>query len=224
MCTVNHRIGTFHDSRTESVILQAVFCWWDSSSRHELLDGFPLPRGYPPASSPGARRMNADPWSAFRLSPLREPDARTRADRFSVRATSRTCSLVVLSKIAARTGSAKWARRRSRPIRPGAGRCPRLRCFKPPPTNASVGARVSATSPGCESGTKKGPMSLVTPGLLERLQKVTCVTSARYARAPYSPVHRRNTQCMSVVRWYSTFVITSLLSYACAARRAASLG
>ena len=45
--------------------------------------------------------MNADSWSAFRLSPLREPDARTRADRFSVRATSRTCSLFVLSKIAA---------------------------------------------------------------------------------------------------------------------------
>ena len=121
--TVNHRHGTFHDSRTESVILQAVFCWWDSSSRHELLDGFPLPHGYPPASSPGARRMNADPWSAFRLSPLREPDARTRADRFNVRATSRTCSLIHLSKIAARTGSAEWARRRSNP---------RLRCFKPP--------------------------------------------------------------------------------------------
>ena len=197
------------------MILQAVFCWWDSSSRHELLDGFPLPHGYPPAPSPGARRMNADPRSAFRLSPLREPDARTRADRFNVRATSRTCSLVVLSKIAAHTGSAEWAGRRSNP---------RLRCFKPPPTNASVGARVSATSPGCESGTKKGPMSLVTPGLLERLQKVTCVTSARYARAPYSPVHRRNTQCMSVVRWHSTFVITSLLSYARAARWAASLG
>ena len=123
MCTVNHRIGTFHDSRTESVILQAVFCWWDSSSRHELLDGFPHPHGYPPASSPGARRMNADPWSAFRLSPLREPDARTRADRFSVRATSRTCLLIHLSKIAARTVSAEWARRRSNP---------RLRCFKPP--------------------------------------------------------------------------------------------
>jgi hypothetical protein len=59
----------------------------------------------------------------------------------------------------------------------------------------------------------------VTPGLLERLQKVTCVTSARNARAPYSPVHRRNTRCMSVVRWDSTFVITSLLSYARAARR-----
>ena len=50
--------------------------------------------------------MNADPRSAFRLSPLREPDARTRADRFSVRATSRTCSLVVLSKIIVRTVSA----------------------------------------------------------------------------------------------------------------------
>src|SRR5690606_34619663 len=34
-----------------------------------------------------------------------------------------------------------------------------------------VGARVSATSPSCcGGGTKKGPMSLVTPGLVERRQ------------------------------------------------------
>jgi hypothetical protein len=65
--------GTFHDSRTESVVFQAVFRWWGSGSRPQLLDSFPLPRGYLPAPSPGARRMNADPRSAFRLSPLREP-------------------------------------------------------------------------------------------------------------------------------------------------------
>ena len=202
-----HRHGTFHDSRTKSVILQAVFCWWDSSSRHELLDGFPLPRGYPPASSPGARRMNADPWSSLRLSPLRKPDARTRTDRFSVRATSRTCSLFVLSESL-----------RARGAQSGPGGARILVCGA-----SNRRYTVSATSPGCESGTKKGPMSLVTPGLLERLQKVTCVTSARYARAPYSPVHRRNTWCMAVVCWYSTFVITSLLSYARAAGWAASL-
>jgi hypothetical protein len=168
--------------------------------------------------------MNADPWSAFRLSPLREPDARTRADRFNVRATSRTCLLILLSKIAARTVSAEWATRRSSTNPAVCGRSvPASAVLQTAAGHLSGGARVSATSPGCESGTKKGPMSLVTPGLLERLQKVTWVTSARYARAPYSPVQRRNTRCMSIVRWYSTFVITSLLSYARAAGWAASL-
>ena len=38
----------------------------------------------------GWRRMNAASQTAFRLSLLREPIARTRADRFNVRATSRT--------------------------------------------------------------------------------------------------------------------------------------
>ena len=195
------------------MVFPAAFRPWEGGSRHQFLGGFPLPHGYPPASSPGARRMNADPWSAFRLSPLREPDARTRADRFNVRATSRTCTLSSCQRTLRRR--AKWA---ARALESSSA------VLQTAADQPSVGARVSATSPGCESGTKKGPMSLVTPGLLERLQKVTCVTSARYARAPYSPVHRRNTRCMSVVRWYSTFVITLLLSYARAARRAASLG
>ena len=46
----------------------------------------------------GSRRMNAAPQSAFRLSLLREPNARTRADRFSVRATSRTLYVFKFSK------------------------------------------------------------------------------------------------------------------------------
>jgi len=45
--------GTFHDSRTESVVFQAAFRWWDSGSRPQLLGSFPLPRGYLPAPSPG---------------------------------------------------------------------------------------------------------------------------------------------------------------------------
>ena len=72
-CTVMHRDGTFHDSRTESVVFQAVFRWWDSGSYPQLLGSFPLPHGYLPAPSPGARRMSADPRSAFRLSPFRKP-------------------------------------------------------------------------------------------------------------------------------------------------------
>ena len=43
--------------------------------------------------------MNAVPQSAFRLSLLREPTARTGTNRFSVRATSRTLFSFKLSKI-----------------------------------------------------------------------------------------------------------------------------
>ena len=117
VCTAH---GTFHDNRTEPVVFQAVFRPWEGGSRHQLLGGVPFPHGYPPAPSPGARRMNADPWSAFRLSPESEPTARARAGGFSVRATPRTCTRSSCQR--SRRRRAKWAARRSNP---------RLRLFRP---------------------------------------------------------------------------------------------
>ena len=70
----------------------------------ELLGGVPLPHGYPPAPSPGPRRMNAVSRSAFRLSPLAGADRPCPANRFNVRTTSRTYLSFGLSKISAHSG------------------------------------------------------------------------------------------------------------------------
>lgn len=69
-------IDTFHDNRTKSVVFRAVFRRWADGSGLQFPGDFPHPRGYSPAQSPGAQRINADPRSAFRLSPQAEPAAR----------------------------------------------------------------------------------------------------------------------------------------------------
>ena len=77
---------------------------------------------------------------------------------------------------------AKWAGRRSNP---------RLRFFRPPPTNASVGARVSATDQVVSIWTRKNPMPFCDTGLMIPEGLWPSVTGARDARAWYSPVGRR---------------------------------
>jgi len=67
--------------------------------------------------------MNAASQTAFRLSLLREPNAHTGADRFNVRATSRTMCCSNCQRSVCAYFQRKWAGRRSNP---------RLRCFKPP--------------------------------------------------------------------------------------------
>ena len=70
---------------------------WDGSSCPQLLRGFPLPHGYPRASSPGRRRMNAAaPVSLSSISPVQRAATRAQVVRFKVRATSRTLSCVCL--------------------------------------------------------------------------------------------------------------------------------
>ena len=168
-------VGTFHDNRTKSVVFQAAFHWWDSGSRHQLLGGFPLPRGYPPASSPGSRRINADPWSAFRLSLLREPTARTGTNRFNVRATSRTMCCSNCQRSVCAYFQRKWAGRRSNP---------RLRCFKPPLDHLSYQPML-----GCSGfarfGHEKRLDACVTPSLHKKAirLKSECHMSSRYAGA-----------------------------------------
>ena len=70
----------------------------------------------------GWRRMNAASQTAFRLSLLREPNARTGADRFYVQATSRTMCCSNCQRSVCAYFQRKWAGRRSNP---------RLRCFTP---------------------------------------------------------------------------------------------
>ena len=122
--TLMQRDGTFHDSRTESVVFQAALRRWDSDSCHQLLGGVPFPHGYPPASSLGlAADERRFPVSLPSISSEEEPTARTRADRFNVRATSRTLCYPNCQRSVCAYFQRKWAGRRSNP---------RLRCFKPP--------------------------------------------------------------------------------------------
>jgi hypothetical protein len=101
-----------------------------------------------------SRRMNADPRSAFRLSPLQEPTARARAGRFNVRATSRTCMLRVANDPLRRTSrivGVPSARR-------GQGALPS--CVSWPPSRRSAIPAADRQVPW----TRKNPMSLMAPG------------------------------------------------------------
>ena len=169
------RIGTFHDNRTESVVFQAAFRLWVSGSCHQLLGGFPFPHGYPPASSP---RSTADERrSSVSLSSIssKEPTAHTGANRFSVRATSRTMYWSNCERSVCAYFQRKWAGRRSNP---------RLRCFKPPLDHLSYQPML-----GCSGfarfGHEKRLDACVTPSLHKKAirLKSECHMSNRYAGA-----------------------------------------
>lgn len=68
--TLPRRSSTFRDNHTDPQSFRQHSTEWDGSSRLQLLRGFPFPHGYPRASSPGRRRMNAAaPASLSSISP-----------------------------------------------------------------------------------------------------------------------------------------------------------
>ncbi len=121
----------------------------------------------------GWRRMNAASQTAFRLSLLREPNAHTGADRFNVRATSRTMCCSNCQRSVCAYFQRKWAGRRSNP---------RLRCFKPPLDHLSYQPML-----GCSGfarfGHEKRLDACVTPSLHKKAirLKSECHMSNRYA-------------------------------------------
>lgn len=56
--TLSRLSGTFRDNHTNPRSFGQPSAEWDGGSYLQLLRGFPLPHGYPRASSPGRRRMN----------------------------------------------------------------------------------------------------------------------------------------------------------------------
>ena len=115
--------GTFHDSHTNPWSFRQhsaggpathAFSYLTASRTHAVTC---RPHRW------GLRRMNAASQTAFRLSPLREWAARSRANRFNVRTTSRTMYWSNCQRSVCAYFQRKWAGRRSNP---------RLRFFRPP--------------------------------------------------------------------------------------------
>ena len=115
--------GTFHDSHTNPWSFRQhsaggpathAFSYLTASRTHAVTC---RPHRW------GLRRMNAASQTAFRLSPLRESAARSRANRFNVRTTSRTMYWSNCQRSVCAYFQRKWAGRRSNP---------RLRFFRPP--------------------------------------------------------------------------------------------
>ena len=81
-----------------------------------------------------------------------------------------------------------------------AGRCsnPRLRFFRPPPTNAASVPASQLPARVVSMWARKNPMSFVTPGFDDPKKNRSSVTSANVARAAYSPVDWRCYLCFFV--------------------------